>query len=77
MYHEFVKLTHPERLQSWFLGWSDHHKQYVSWSDCSFGPGSFKQMETIEELRSLFKWYKSKGYKLMNVYQDNIDAFAR
>lgn len=75
-YHKFVKVSHPDHLQSWFLGYSPHHQQFVSWSDSAYGPGLFKQMDTVEELRSLYKWFMSKGYELITTYHDNINAMA-
>ncbi len=68
----FVKLYNEEHLQDWYLGYSTHFECYVGWSDLD-GPGRYKRMDTIEELRNLCKWFIGKEYKVLKVYQDNID----
>ena len=71
----FVKLTHPEYLQSWFLGYSNHFKQFVGWSDYD-GPSEYKKLESIEELRGLYRWFINTGYVLSTTYNDNINTYA-
>lgn len=71
----FVKLSHVD-YPSWNLGWSTYLKQFCSWSDSSTGPGQFKQMDTIQELRNLYTWFLSKQYVNTMTFDENIAMYG-
>lgn len=60
----------------WYFGYNTLKKKFIAYSDTSGTTSSAKIIDSLEELRSLMRWYLDHEWETDRTWPENIMKYA-